>query len=389
MALGSLSYHPPIRRYQEWLALDYDRYEAAVALYQQGRHREAVQQVFAHVFPGQEIPDLATVPFRFTQGSSRVSARIEGDQLAVQVPLVRLPAGGRSIAALRYVLTRISGSGQIHQPRLHGDDLHLEFREDIARLHPAKVIEALRRMPREADNTDDWLVAQFGATPLERESVAPLEPEELAAAETVWRAHWSEVEALLEEARQKRSMFFLNEVSAYAVNRIEFVLPLCGVLSARIAEGASTFNNTDVDPHKRETALSKCCKEMAAVRREDLERSLGHAQYAISRLADGSPALIANWFGAGSYMENVDKLRKSGKPMDAALALLSTYYYLLARFQWPPVVREELCAGLAAPSDKPWREAANVLWDQARALVAKFGSDEEADEDEDDQDDDG
>jgi hypothetical protein len=387
MAIASLNYTPPIRRSSKTKPLDYERLEAAVALYNEGRHREALHQTLMHLFPTHDIPDLAVETFRFTQGSSRVSACVENDELRVSVPLVSLPTGGNTIAALRYVLTRISGSGQLHQPRLNGDDVHIEFRGEVSRLHPTKVLEVLRRLPAEADDNDDWLIRQFGAIPLERESVAALTPDELAAAEALWRRHWNDVEALLEESRRKRSLFFLNEVTAYAIYRIGFALPLCGFLSARLRESASTFNDTDVEPLKRETSLSKCAKEMAAVSRSELEQSLGHAEYALTRLSEGSPAGITNYFGPGRYSELVDQHRTSGKTMDAALALIGTYNFLLARFYWPEVIEAEMRAGLAMVSDKPWREAANLLWEHSRTLAAKYGDDDE--DDEDDEDDDG
>jgi hypothetical protein len=97
------------------------------------------------------------------------------------VPLVRLTPTGNAVAALRYALTTISGSGQLYQPRLRGDDLYLEFRDKLTRMHPAKVLEVLRRMPVEADRCDDWLVGQFGAQPLERAAIEPLTEDELPA----------------------------------------------------------------------------------------------------------------------------------------------------------------------------------------------------------------
>jgi len=388
MTISSLTYSPPIRRHGKTTKPDYEVMEAAAALADEGRNKEAVQKVFEHLFPTATIPDLATSTFSFTQGSSRVSARIQNDELSITVPLIQLPAGGSAIAALRYVLTKISGSGQLHQPRLHGDNIYLEFKSSIAKLHPAKVLEALRRMPMEADANDDWLIGQFSAVPLERGSIVELTDDEAARAEAVWRSHWDDIEELVKESQRKRSIFFLNELTAYAVYRIRFVLPMCGIVSAKLAEAAGTFNDSDEDPTKRETTLAKCVKEMKAVGKEELRKNLGHVEYAISPIGDGTPALISDYFQSGDYMETIDKLRSSGKNLDAAIALICTYNYLLARFSWPEEVETEMKNGLAAASGKPWREAANTMFAHAKELAATYGSDEE-DEDEDDGDEDG
>jgi hypothetical protein len=383
MTLSSLTYTPPIRRAQRAPKLDYQLLEAAVELAQEGEAQASVQKVYEHLFPTTVIPDLASETFRFTQGSSRVTSNIEGDSLKISVPLVKLPNGGAAIAALRYVLTKIAGSGQLHQPRLSGDDIHLEFHDKLSRLHPAKVVEALRVMPATADAHDDWLIGQFGALPLDRESVLGLSEEESARAEEVWRLHWQEVDELLKESQRKRSLFFLNELTAYAVYRLQAALPLCGFLNARINESAAIFNNSEEDPLKRENSLAKCVKDMSAISTEELRKSLGHVEYALSPLTEGTPQVLSGYFGQVQYMETIDRLQSSGKPMDGALALVCTFNYLLARFSWPDVVRAELEAGLVIASGKPWREVVGLMFAHAREVVAKYGEDADEDEDED------
>lgn len=178
---------------------------------------------------------------------------------------------------------------------------------------------------------------------------------------------------LLAEVRRKRSLFLLNEVTAYAINRVEFALPLCGMLSSRIEEAASIFNDSENDPLRRDAALAKCAKEMLSVSQSELANSLGHVEYAISRLSAGTPADVTGHLGSGHYRQSIDRLRTSGQSLDAALALISTYLYYLARFSWPEAIESELKAGLAAASGKPWRDAARLLWEHSREFAARFG----------------
>ncbi|MGE0871253.1 MAG: hypothetical protein AB7P03_22000 [Kofleriaceae bacterium] len=389
MPITSLSYAPPVRRSSVPPKLDYEAYEQASALADEGKHRESLSKIFEHLFPGRPeyivSPDAASFELAFVQGSSRVRVQLLDGELIVTVPLAKLPSAGNAIAAMRYVLTKISGSGQLHQPRLHGDDIYLEFRDKVSRLHPNKIVEVFRRMPIEADTHDDWMIGQFAALPLARVEAEPLDGSERARCEAIWSSHWNDVEELLKESQRKRSTFFLNEVTAYTIYRVWFALPLSGFLSSRMSESARTFNDGDIDPVKREAVLARCIKEMKAVTTAELHANLGHRQYAINPLVDGDPDVLDNYLGAGNYTEQIEKLRETGKTFDAALALISTYNFLLARYSWPELVASELKAGLEAASGKPWREAATVLWDHAQQLVATFSSDEDDDDDGDQQ----
>jgi hypothetical protein len=382
MPLTALTYYRPVRRSVRPPVRDYDLLEQANRLSEEGQPAAALGKVFQHLFPQRTIPDLAEENFKFVQGSSRVTVKLDGDELSVRVPLVKLPAGGTQVAALRHVLSVISSTGQLHQPRIHGDDLYLEFRDKLSRLHPAKMLEVLRRMPYEADTQDDWLIGQFQAQPLERAEIRPLDDSELGRAEEIWRAHFSEVEDLSKESQRKRSVWFLNEVTAYTMNRIVFALPLSGYLGARLAEAGSTFNDGNEDPLKRESSLGKFVKEMKLVPKEELQKSVGHAEYALPPVADGAPNVIADHFGESRYMETIDGLRRQGQSLDAALGLIGSFNYMLARYAWPEPIEEALKSALEEASQKPFREAAHLLFDHARALVEGLGAAGEEDEEE-------
>jgi hypothetical protein len=390
MAISTITYAPPVRRSTRPANIDYEQFEAAVALSDEGRFAEALGKVLAHLFPTAEIPDLAAAPFSFAQGSSRVSIQVDGGELVVSVPLVALPAGGTAIAALRFVLTKMSSTGQLHQPRLRGDAIHLEFRDKVTRMHPAKVLEVVRRIAQAADYNDDLLIGQFQATALDRAPIEPLDDDEQRRAVEIWQSHWHDVEELTHEAQRKRSVWFLNELTAYAQHNIKFKLPIQGYLTTRLGEASSMYNDTDVDPSKREAMLVKHIKEMKAVTADELKRDLGHATYALSPLSDGTAQTISEYFGPGHYMETIDKLRKTGSPMDAALALIGTHTYLLARYAWPEEVETALQHGLEQASGKPWRDAAAALFEHAEHLVATFVEDDEEgggeDEEEEDED---
>ncbi len=379
------AFTPPVRRRAVTMARDYELFDAALEQFDAGEHADAVDKVFKHLLPDLSL-DLAAGAM-FAQGSSNVSVKIADRVFTMVVPVVKLPAGGGAIAALRYALTRINGTGQLYQARLHGDDLVLEFSEKVSALHPHKLVEVLRRMPVEADSHDDWMVKEFGATPLDSAPILEVDDTEAAVAAEVWAAHWAYVDDLVKEVQRKRSLWFLGEVTSYAFQRIRYLLPLGGSLMPRLGEAASTFNNSENDPSKRETALGKCVKEMKAVSAAELRANLGHAQYAISPIGEGTPGKISEFFAPGDYMESIDKARSTGQSIEAGIALVGTYYYLLATATWPQEIEDAMKEGLAQSGGKPWRDAANLMFAHAKHLADTYGGDDEEDDDDDDDDD--
>jgi hypothetical protein len=387
MALDSMTFTSPLRRRAVRTDLDFELLNAAVAQFDQGNHREAINGTLQHLFGKGELePEGA--PLSFVQGSSRITLRLAAGELSASVPLVAFAEGAKTTAALRFLLTRVSGSGQLYQPRLRGDEVYLEWSEKVSRVHPLKLIEILKRMPLEADENDDWMVDEFNVSPLAREPIASLSPEELVQAEAVWLRHWSDVEELMKEVQRKRSIFFLNEVSSYATHHLRAMLPIAGSLTARLNESDALFNDTDVDPSKRESTLMKLAREMKQLPVATLHKNLGHVEYAISPQTEGSPRVLSNILDNDDYFDTVQRLLSGGKTMEAAVAMFSTFSYLLSRCSWSEDVHSELVLGLTRASGKSWREAANGLIAQSRAIVERFcegepeaGDGEEEDED--------
>ncbi|MEM6989257.1 MAG: hypothetical protein AAF721_02130 [Myxococcota bacterium] len=370
MAISSLTCPPPVRRSDHATRPDFEVLESAIELHREGRHAESLARTFEHLFPDLDVPDLTAEPFTFGQGSSQVTVRVQDGSMRIVVPLVRLTPESLTTAALRFVLSQISATGQLYQPCLRDEDIALEFSDRVTRLHPHKVREVLRGMPVEADANDDWMVTEFKCEALGREPIESLTDEEFARAQEIWRTHWDEVDELVKASQRKRSMFFLNEVTAYAVHHVQHALPLTGYWWSRISTAADTFNDGNNDPAARESALSKCTREMKAVSPQSLRDSLGHARYAISPHADGTPKVLSNNIGTGDYLDMIIRLHNGGRYMDAALGLISTYNYLLARFSWSPEVEALLLEGLTLADGKPWREATSVLLKHGEAILA-------------------
>jgi hypothetical protein len=69
-------------------------------------------------------------------------------------------------------------------------------------------------------------------------------------------------------------------------------------------------------------------------------------------------------------MTTIQRLRAAGRSMEAAVALIGAYNFLLARYAWPEPVEGSLAVALLDASERPWREAASVLFASSKEIAS-------------------
>jgi hypothetical protein len=385
MSISYLEFPAPIRRRVEVAPRDFARRDHAISLFDAGDYVASVMATLAYLLPATTVPALDQEPMCLVQGSARIHVAIVADELVVSAALVQLREQTHTVAALRFFLTRLSATGQLYQPRLRAQTITLEFRERLRLLHPLKLIEVMQRLPSEADNHDSWLVKQFAVASEDRAPVTPLSEDEFAGALAIWQTHWTAVDELMTESRRRRQVSVLDSLGSLAANHLVYTLPLMGPVRARLNECADEFTNRDENATKRDNDLAKCIKEMRQISADELRACLGHAHYALNPLNEGTPSLLTSILGGGNRMQKTGEHRAAGRSLEATLELVADYLYLLAHHSWPNAIDAALRAALLAASGKPWREAADLLWNQANSTAKSFGSHGENDQDEDDE----
>ncbi|MCB1633126.1 MAG: hypothetical protein KDI51_00980, partial [Xanthomonadales bacterium] len=378
MALTALILPTPIRRRPTLSKRNYDLRDQAIEAHERGEYLQAVELTLAFLLPEQSSVALHEEALCLLQGSARVRIECIGERLRVRALLAELPAQGRATAGLRYFLGRLSSTGQLFQPRLRGEQIALEFEDDLALLHPQKLIEVLQRLPLEADSHDAWLAEQFQLQMPDRAPLTSLSESEWARAWEVWTTHWAAIDELMVESRRRRSLRFLDALGSLAVNQVRYLLPLHGGLRAELAEHADIYTDQEEDPNRRDAALARCIKAMRQVEPARLQTALGHASYAFSPLQEGTVSMIASMLGP-HRLQGTGELRTGGRHLEAALELIADFVYLLTYQIWPEPLEQALREALDQASGKPWREVADLLWHQAAQINRAHG---QADEDE-------
>ena len=192
MSITAFTLPTPLRQRIEVAPRDFALRDQAIALFEAASSRAdfiaAVSTTLAYLLPGCGIDDLANTPLQLIQGSARVHIAVEGEILRVRAVLIRLQEQAHNVAAMRFCLSRLGGTGQLFQPRLRGDEIALEFIEELRFLHPQKLIEVMQRLPSDADSNDTALEQLFGVQSADRQQPRSLDDDEFAAAWAIWRS---------------------------------------------------------------------------------------------------------------------------------------------------------------------------------------------------------
>ncbi len=378
MAITSLYLPRTLRRPIPYAPRDHLRREKAIELYEAGEHRAAIDEAVGYLLlPGQPAPDLSNTPLCLVQGTARVRLHIEGDRFVVRAVLGALPMEGAATAALRHFLSKLSGTGQLFQPRLRGEVVSLEFEDRLTLLHPHKLVEVVQRLAEAACNADSWLAEEYGMQSLDREPVQPLEDADVQQAITLWRQHWLGVEAMVDEVRRHRSSALLNRVADFAYSQIIYALPLNGALPERLNDANNIYGDRDEQPARRLALLAKSVKDARELPEADLVASLGHVDYAINPISEGNASLLAKVLSGSQREQAIADYHAGGRSFESALYQAVDYLYLLAWFVWPPAVEDSLRDALDQATDRPLREAADVLRARATAIVRAHGQGED------------
>ena len=364
---------PPVRRAPLFIARDHVRRDHAIHLFERGELHAALNETLAYLMPAAEPPDLLQQPLCLVQGSARVRLHLDGDHLQCRAALARLTPDSNTTAALRYLLSRLTATGQLFQPRLTGDVITLEYRDRLELMHPLKLIELLQRLASEALEHDDWMVDSFAVEREDREPLTPLAADELERALALWDRHWQVVETMLERLRRHRSMALLNALGGYANYQIDYALPIHGELRARLHEASGFYCDEEEHPSQRLTALAECVKEMRQYPRDALPQQLAHARYALAPLREGTPAQLTAVLGGHKREQTVGELNASGRAFESALQQLVDYLYLLAEYSWPDPIAASLREALDRADGRAPREAEEILRNHALSLVHQFG----------------
>lgn len=354
----SPNYFDPVNRYES--KIDRELYRSSVKLYDAGNFEESFRTFMNYVNSEMtEKYEIEKNHWRMPHGSLMVDIALtpEGN-LDVSAPFVKLPSE-RLAPVLRRVLDINTNVLTLPLIKLNDDGLFFHYSCPMSMAEPFKVYGIINEICMNGDSYDDEFVEEFAAIPLSEKQV------EYLPAEQVDRA-WELYHTLLDEALEydqyfnsKRWYGLSMDVLGQALMKIDFTLAPQGYLRTRLEKSISAlWSQGQVE-------------EIASRLRKDVEKFRGLEKekftkdfYRTTFFMHAKRTMEIN--GCQKNMAQRHDWARQDRQNHSAIGMALNYYYasydLLYKYFVPQKLEDELTKTLAACSNKPWAEAAELAW---------------------------
>ncbi len=361
----SPGYVDPVNRYES--KIDRELYRTSVKLYDAGNFEESFRTFMNYV--NREMAEKYEVEknhWRLPHGSLMVDISIKPDgMLDVTAPFIKLPEK-RLAPVLRRVLDINTNVLTLPMIKLDDDGLFFNYSCPMALAEPFKIYGIIFEICINGDSYDDEFIEEFGAVALSEKQVEYLPAEQVDRA---WELYHSVLNEALEYDRyfsSKRWHGLSLDVMGQALMKIDYSLAPQGYLRSRLEKAISILwsQNPVEDMAAR---LRKDVEEFRQLEKEKFAKDFYRTTFFMharrTMEMDGCKKNMAqryDWAGQ-------DRQHHSD------MGLVLNYYYacydLMYKYFVPSNLEQEMTTTLAACSNKPWAEAAELAWGSFQKIM--------------------
>jgi len=338
-----------------------DIWDNVVELFEEKKYKESLLRLFDYV--DQDIiikrANLEKSEFKVPHGSVVVNIKIEGDQVNIEVPFLKLPTKNM-IPLLRRVAEINFSPLNLATIVLEGEELVFRYSTVLELCEPWKMYYVLREICINADNYDDEFIQKFGATQLCEPNVShyPNEKKEEI---------WNNFQFLLTETKEycdyfesKRQEGYLWDVLLQLLLNIDYYISPQGALRTEIEDVVSYMQNQNYSFHEKVEKGRSQFKKLQQISHDDFCSNLYISDLFIPIKYAASIENVRETFT--NQYETAKKEMSNSEFMGATLSIryifLYEFYYSFA----PDDVVETMTTALEQSSGKSWNEAAKMLW---------------------------
>ena len=361
---NTVSFHKTIVPQQEELpslAKLEELWDLAIKHYESERYLDSLLATidYININARKKFGNNEQTEFCFSHGSVLVNLKIDNDKISITSPFLKLPENAK-IALLRRVAEINFNKLQLAKIVLKGDELSFRFECPLALCYPNKIYDVFRIICFNADYYDDEFVTQFGAVRIQEPVITFYTNDLIDKSFEQFTAYIKECQEYVAYFEGKRMTGFAWDIYCMFFRKLEYFLKPKGNIGNTIADMISELDSSNKSMADRNSAAKKVVLQLQTITKENLKEDLYYTDEFIPWKYYGKLERIQEYF-EDSHEIATSELNK-GEYMACACTILLCYYRMLYSYRLTPEIQQFIEYNLEQTSEKPWKEAAELLF---------------------------
>lgn len=340
---------------------DFEYWDTVVKTYENKQYKQTIIEVLNYINPDlvEKTGNSDKTKFVISHGSIVIFLDIDDDRYTIRAPFLKMPEQNK-VALMRQLTELNFFSLNLTQIVLNDkDELEFIFESPLEMCEPYKIYNILEEICMVADGNDDVFIEKFGAKRLTEPKI------ERFSTEMVDKA-WEKFQAYLKEAIdyiayfESKNMYpFCWDVCYTTFTKIDYYMKPQGFLRYEIEKAVNELN-AQVHLNERVAKAKNALQKFQALSKDKFAESLYKIEVFITEKPKARLPDIQS-FIQKTYQNSEQEIAK-GDGIGATYTLMTGLLDLFYRRDIPAKIMDKFVSALADMSQKPWGEAATILW---------------------------
>lgn len=341
--------------------INVDVWDSVVELFNSGKHKESVVRMFDYINPdiNKRFANADFTEYKIPHGSVIVHIKIEGNNLNVKSPFLKLPEKN-AIPLLRQIGEINFHPLTLATIQLEGNDLNFKYSTPTHACDPWKMYYVYREICTYADNYDDDFIQKFGAIRFQEPLIQKFDKNQIDTIRNTFQTILKEAEEYIEYFEKKRITAFVWDIVIQTLMKLDSYVAPQGVMRTDIEKTISVLQNKNFSLHEKVEKGKAYLKKLSQIKPEEFEETL-YISDVFTPIKFTSNHEDVKSHAQNQYETAKNEMAKADY-MGATLSMM--YMFLYEFYYYYPEANDAnlMTNAMENASGKPWNEAAQILW---------------------------
>lgn len=361
------TFHPPTLSSTE-RKVNTELWQRSLDAFDNKNYHESLKLLLDYINPqlrakyGNSEGTSYTIP----HGSIQVTISIEPNKFHVMAPFLELPQEG-VVPLLRQVAGLNVEGIELAYISLKENQLFFEYHCPIALTHPAKIYRILYDICFNGDKYDDEFVSKFGAKRIAEPLIKMYDAETLERVYAAIQSSCNECVEYVKYYEEQRLYGYAWNMQATTLYKIIYFANPQGQLRNDLESAITEHERDDLQTSEIIARTKEVIEKLSQTAKEQWAEDLYFVENFISPKRRSSLEDIQENFKA-TY-QNASKAYAAGDYMGCCAGILYKFYQMYYYNDVQDSVNELVAKALKESAQKPWEEAASILFSVMATLM--------------------